>query len=576
MPSLEAGDTPEAPEPEAEIAPDPDVAPTPYDAAPEPPSTPEEPQEHSDPTEQEEPPDPAEAPEPPAALESDDGSDAAPAPTPDTDEAPDPWPASDDAPEAPEPAADTRTVPGTDDHDEAPDPTRPDEAPHVAEPSSDAAPDPDEAPAPHDAAPEPQEHPATPEPAEPPHHEEELPDPDEAPEPPETLEQQPAGESAVAPTHDADEAPDPPASPGDTPEVRAEPSEPADPDSGPAPDASEPRPSHAARDDVVEGGFMDQMKQMAGVGKHVREQRERLTNTVDRPEFQDPSEYPEDLPNRYGAPLDRSDGTRTPLFDGEPSRKQAKQGAINDCGIVATLGAVAEHRPEAIRACVQESEDGNYQVKLHEAKYNYSLGRFEPTGRKINLTVTPDLPVFDATPEAPAFADSVGTGAAWAPIMEKAVAGIDQTWTDDRRDQWASDSVLRPGPPDSEGYVRLNKGSSAQDRAELLTQLTGRPAHVWDFPDKPNYDWVSPDKQLVTDIRQQLADGKPVLVGSCSEKEAKGPLENDLHPEHAYEVTHVDEKGQFHLHNPWHRNQPDPLTIRQFRKNIRPRYTTLE
>jgi hypothetical protein len=176
--------------------------------------------------------------------------------------------------------------------------------------------------------------------------------------------------------------------------------------------------------------------------------------------------------DRYGTPLDRPDGTRTPVFNGEPTREQTQQGDLGDCGMVATLGAVAGHRPEAITRCVRETGDGNYEVRLHEAHYSPDAHRWEPTGQQLTLTVTPDLPVEDSTPGKPAFADSASTGVAWPAVLEKAVAGIDQTWGSRRHADWEQrwqttrESQEHPEVPLPEGYVRLNKGSTPGDRAE--------------------------------------------------------------------------------------------------------------
>ncbi|MES9511764.1 C2 family cysteine protease [Streptomyces sp. NPDC000609] len=300
----------------------------------------------------------------------------------------------------------------------------------------------------------------------------------------------------------------------------------------------------------------------------------RLAGTVDRPSYS--SDGPDDeIPDRYGTPLDRADGTRTPLFDGDPSREQAQQGGLGDCGVIATLGAVASHRPDAIRERVRETEDGNYAVALHEARFDESLDRYEPTGRHIVLTVTPDLPVFDDRPDEPAFADSVETGAAWGPVMEKAIAGSDQTWGEDRQDAWARSDHGAGDVP--EGYARLDLGSDAWDQAEMLTQLTGEPAVVVDFPERDDAAGRSPDEQLVGDIRERLAEGKPVIVGTHPKEEFNGaPLEKDLVDGHAYEVIAVDDEGQFHLHNPWNDQHPEPLTVAEFRRYIDPPYTTLE
>jgi hypothetical protein len=152
---------------------------------------------------------------------------------------------------------------------------------------------------------------------------------------------------------------------------------------------------------------------------------------VDRPDFRDPLD--DRSPDRYGTPLTRSDGTCIPCLDGLPRREETSQGWVGDCGIIATLGAVAAHRPDEIIRRIQPREDGSYQVTLNEARR--SEGVTEPAGRDIELTVTPELPVNDDDPGTPACAQAE-EGTAWCAIFEKAFAGIDQTWTVERRVAW--------------------------------------------------------------------------------------------------------------------------------------------
>ncbi|MEV0405890.1 hypothetical protein [Actinoallomurus sp. NPDC050550] len=280
---------------------------------------------------------------------------------------------------------------------------------------------------------------------------------------------------------------------------------------------------------------------------------------------------------RYGTPLDHPDGTRTPLFSGEPTREQTKQGGLNDCGVISTLGAVAGCDPKAIKECVRETDNGNYEVRLYDAEYSETRMRYQPTGRRITLILTPDLPVLADAPRKPAFADPQDAGAAWAPVLEKAVAGLDQTWDRKHHEKWAERCAAQghcEDPPN--GYLRLDQGSFPIDRAELLTQLTGRPAKNEHFPSGYDVNGRGPDKQLLSDLRQQLADGKPVLVGTRKAGENEPPLIKDLKDAHAYEVVSIDDQDRVHLRNPWNELHPEPLTIGEFRANIRPRYTTLE
>ncbi len=303
--------------------------------------------------------------------------------------------------------------------------------------------------------------------------------------------------------------------------------------------------------------------------------RDRLRPYVDRPAYRDRFDD-RAPPDRYGEPLERPDGTRVPCLKGRPDRTQTEQGWLGDCGIIATLGAVASRRPGDRASRVGQQPDGTYEVSLHEARWTRDGAA--PTGQMIELTVTPDLPLFDTAPDEPAFAQA--SEAAWAPALEKAVAGLDQTWTPQRQDEWAgmwqrlcdadaADEKIknpRTGPP-PQGYVRLNQGSTSWDRAELLTQLTGKESAVRCYPDDP--------KQLVQVLARQLRDRNPVLVASRTQENEKERLPHKLEPCHAYEVVAVtDEK--IHLRNPWNRADPDVISAKDFTTDMQLNYATLK
>jgi hypothetical protein len=296
---------------------------------------------------------------------------------------------------------------------------------------------------------------------------------------------------------------------------------------------------------------------------------------VDRPDFRDPLD--DRSPDRYGIPLTRPDGTRVPCLDGPPRREQTRQGWAGDCGIIAALGAVAAHRPEEIARRVLPREDGSYQVTLSEARG--SDGVSEPTGQEIELTITPELPVYDENPGTPACAKTE-EGTAWCAVTEKAFAGLDQTWTTQRRVAWMDDwaglcaqdqadnaESQRSGPAPA-GYVRLHQGTTPWERAEALTQITGQSAVVREFP-------AGRDEWLINRIiRTQLADGKPVLVSSRRKTHKDERMPHRLEPEHVYEVTGV-EKGRFILRNPWNYRHPEQMETEEFARNMSRYYSTL-
>ena len=305
------------------------------------------------------------------------------------------------------------------------------------------------------------------------------------------------------------------------------------------------------------------------------ERGDRLRAWVDRPEFRDPTDS--GSPDRYGDPLTRPDGTRIPCFDGPPRREQTRQGWAGDCGIIATLGAVAAHRPEEITRRIRPREDGSYQVTLSETRS--SGGVTEPTGRDIELTVTPDLPVYEADQATPACA-KVQDGVAWCAIAEKAIAGLDETWTAGRRASWEADwsglcasdlanDVEKPrSGPAATGYARLHQGSTPWEQAEALTQLTGEPAEVRTFP-------AGRDEWLINRIiRAQLTDNKPVLVSTRAKTHEHERMPHRLEDEHVYEVTGI-EKGKILLRNPWNDRHPEPMETDEFARNMDHYYSTL-
>src|SRR5260370_30945074 len=102
----------------------------------------------------------------------------------------------------------------------------------------------------------------------------------------------------------------------------------------------------------------------------------------------------------------RRDGSGTPRFNDRPAREQTRQGRLDDCGVIATLGAVAAHRPGDIAHRIATQPDGTYRVRLVEARWSKHAAA--PTRRGIALSVTPDLPHEDRNPRLPTLANAGG------------------------------------------------------------------------------------------------------------------------------------------------------------------------
>jgi hypothetical protein len=337
----------------------------------------------------------------------------------------------------------------------------------------------------------------------------------------------------------------------------SEPDEPVAPDAELAVQASE---SVQAGESVEEPAQADQVdSQDAPVATDAPEKIEAV---VDRPGIDHMYDRPFYEPVQYGDPINFGDKP-IPLFDGPPVREQTQQGALYDCTVIATLGAVAGHRPEVISQSIRENGDGTYTVSLHETVRGDD-GIARPTGRQIELSLTPDLPTPTARPGESALAATQGT--AWCALLEKAVAGVDQTWDDDRRGQWENRWAVEKGAagipegPIPEGYERLNRGAWPLEPSELLTQLTGEESALYVFPTEDDAQ-----DRVKHHIEHQLAEGKPVLVGTRPLDAEAGEFElpKKLYGAHAYEVVAVD-GDMLHLRNPWNEQHPDALTMDEF------------
>lgn len=267
----------------------------------------------------------------------------------------------------------------------------------------------------------------------------------------------------------------------------------------------------------------------------------------------------------YGRPRDLWTGQPAPLFDGPPKREQVQQGKLGDCGMLASMAAVAGHRPEAIAQLFQPNPDGTVDVLLHESTLlGDSIG---PTGRRLRITVHPDVPIWDSVSGESAYADQSVIGSSWASLLEKALAAVDRTWSSDRHQQWQLTWAAWESPNDPlvaapTGYARLDVGSHRQMQAELLTQLTGLPSRAASFDQTPGRETASEAR-----LAALLAAGSPVITATRGEDQYPAAIRNQL-PHglvagHAYEVVAVG-NGQVQLHNPWNTRHPTPMTVREF------------
>jgi Ca2+-binding RTX toxin-like protein len=119
--------------------------------------------------------------------------------------------------------------------------------------------------------------------------------------------------------------------------------------------------------------------------------------TLDGDAIDDPAAGAGTTFKRFAGPLFSSAG---------PADADIRQGDLDDCWLLAALGAVAADSPDVLRQNVADFGDGTYGVRLGNVFYR----------------VDADLPVYSAADAAPAYAGLGAEGSLWVAVVEKAYA----------------------------------------------------------------------------------------------------------------------------------------------------------
>lgn len=215
-----------------------------------------------------------------------------------------------------------------------------------------------------------------------------------------------------------------------------------------------------------------------------------------------------------------------------------KQGQLNDCYVVAGMGAVARQDPNAIKNAIRENKDekGNvtsYTVTLNEKRTGLS-GFFRGGYEKKEYTVDATFPT-GGKHVGPGDTDAKGNQEIWPLIVEKAYA------------------------QSQGGYDAIDKGGNP---VGIMSALTGR--------DSKN---ISPGDYSFEQMQKDLKGGAvTVLTPKDEALGKKGPLGYGLHTWHGYVVTGAstdkDGKQMVNLYNPWGSDHPKPIPFEDFKKSI--------
>lgn len=251
-----------------------------------------------------------------------------------------------------------------------------------------------------------------------------------------------------------------------------------------------------------------------------------------------------DVPTVTNASFTYRDSTGN-LFNGSPSRNDAKQGQVGDCYFIASLVSIADKNPDAVRNMFIDNFDGTYTVRFFGGNMGSFLqngvitaGFATGAGVADYVTVNRKLPTYsNGMLVYSGFGLSVTNPATtlWIALAEKAYAQWNETGKTGRSSATNS-------------YAAIAGGWMSNSNAHVLgTNST-------------NYSFVSTNKQnMIT----ALNTGRAVTLGTSGTASLKGLVGG-----HAYTVVSYNPSTDaFTLHNPWGSSQPSALTWTELQQN---------
>lgn len=232
------------------------------------------------------------------------------------------------------------------------------------------------------------------------------------------------------------------------------------------------------------------------------------------------------------------------LFNGAPSRADTRQGSIGDCYFIASIAAIADQNPDAVRNMFIDNGDNTYTVRF----YAGALGQFNQggtitagfvsgTGTADYVTVNRKLATNASGRLAYSGAGQVASSSSttlWIALAEKAYAQWNETGNE--------------GRDGTNTYRGIEGGWMSNVNAQVLGY------------NSTNYSLSSSTKQTMITA---LNSGRSVTIGTMPSATAGG-----LVGSHAYIVAGYNAgTDTFTLHNPWGFQHPTALTWAQLQSN---------
>ncbi len=210
------------------------------------------------------------------------------------------------------------------------------------------------------------------------------------------------------------------------------------------------------------------------------------------------------------------------LFNGTPSRSDARQGMLGDCYFIASVAAIADSNPQAVQNMFVDNGDDTYTVRFYVGS----------TGQADYVTISRRLPVQSNGALAYSgygLSASSSSTTIWIALAEKAYAQWNETGNEGR------DGTNR--------YSAIEGGWMGEVNKQVLGVSSS------------NYSINTSTKPTLISA---LANQKAVTIGTYQSVSA------GLVGSHAYLVTGYNSSTDtFQLHNPWGTSHPGALSFSQ-------------
>ena len=254
----------------------------------------------------------------------------------------------------------------------------------------------------------------------------------------------------------------------------------------------------------------------------------------------------------------------------EPHLSDIHQGANGDCSFLASLGALAQNDPNAVKNMIHDNGNGTYTVTFHVQNDDFhglwGVCGNSYTTRQVTISAN------DISRGGALGQHDNGKQVMWPAVVEAAYAKVHETKIFGHDLSISDLSIHRfginsPGIGGSGirglGINDINSGHSNVGNwpQTVLENLTGRDAQSY-----------NPLVFLIVEgagLKSQFDSGKLITVSTPESDGTQGGYDNGLNPYgliggHTYTVTNVYMKnGQEYvsLNNPWGFNQPQDIPL---------------